>query len=91
MIIAILALSSKPFTFTAVIAARAPRPPIASFMALHWSLWLFQIIMVGSGPRTNHIPVPFLGYTISPELLGVRAALQFVLFVVFFYFGYLKK
>jgi len=38
-----------------------------------------------------HIPVPFLGYTISPELLGARAALQFVLFVVFFYFGYLKK
>jgi hypothetical protein len=37
------------------------------------------------------IPIPFLGYTISPELLGVRAALQFVLFLVFFYFGYLKK
>jgi len=27
--------------------------------------------------------VPFLGYTISPELLGARAALQFVLFLVF--------
>jgi hypothetical protein len=26
-----------------------------------------------------------------PELLGARAAFQFVLFVVFFYFGYLKK
>jgi hypothetical protein len=38
-----------------------------------------------------HIPVPFLGYTISPELLGARAVAQFVLFVVFFYFGYLKK
>jgi hypothetical protein len=38
-----------------------------------------------------NIPVPFLGYTISPELLGARAALQFVLFLVFFYFGYLKK
>jgi hypothetical protein len=38
-----------------------------------------------------HIPVPFLGYTISPELHGARAAFQFVLFVVFFYFGYLKK
>jgi hypothetical protein len=35
--------------------------------------------------------VPFLGYTISPELLGARAVAQFVLFVVFFYFGYLKK
>jgi hypothetical protein len=29
--------------------------------------------------------VPFLGYTISPELLGARAVAQFVLFVVFFY------
>src|SRR5262245_59529185 len=37
------------------------------------------------------ISVPFLGYTISPKLLGARAALQFVLFSVFFYFGYLKK
>ena len=37
------------------------------------------------------ISVPFLGYTITPRLLGARAAAQFVLFVVFFYFGYMKK
>ena len=39
----------------------------------------------------HDIAVPFLGYTISPRLLGVRAAVGFVLFAVFFYFGYLKK
>jgi hypothetical protein len=37
------------------------------------------------------ISVPFLGYTISPRLLGLRAALQFVLFVVFLYFGWLRE
>jgi hypothetical protein len=37
------------------------------------------------------IPVPFLGYTISPNLLGARAVLQFLLFIVFFYFGWLRK
>jgi hypothetical protein len=39
----------------------------------------------------HNISVPFLGYIISPELLGARGAFQFLLFVVFFYFGYLKK
>ena len=37
-----------------------------------------QLLLVPLG-----ISVPFLGYTISPELLGARAALQFVLFLVF--------
>jgi hypothetical protein len=37
------------------------------------------------------ISVPFLGYTITPPLLGARAAVQFVLFVVFLYFGWLRK
>ena len=37
------------------------------------------------------IPVPFLGYTISPSLLGARAVLQFLLFIVFFYLGWLRK
>jgi hypothetical protein len=39
----------------------------------------------------HNIPVSFLGYTIAPGLLGVRAAIQFVVFVVLFYFGYVKK
>jgi hypothetical protein len=39
----------------------------------------------------HNVAVPFLGYTIPPRLLGVRSFVQFVLFLVFFYFGYLKK
>jgi hypothetical protein len=39
----------------------------------------------------QNIPVPFLGSTISPRLLGLRAVVQFILFVVFLYYGYLKK
>jgi hypothetical protein len=35
--------------------------------------------------------VRFLGYTITPSLLGLRALLQFALFIVFFYFGWLRK
>ena len=34
--------------------------------------------------------VPFFGYTITPGLLGLRAAVQFVLFVVFLYFGWMR-
>jgi hypothetical protein len=37
------------------------------------------------------VSVPFLGYTITPRLLGARAMVQFVLFVVFLYFGYVRK
>jgi hypothetical protein len=37
------------------------------------------------------VSVPFLGYTITPRLLGLRAAVQFVFFVVFLYFGWLRK
>jgi len=35
-------------------------------------------------------PVPLIGFTISPRLFGVRAAINAVLCGVFFYFGYLK-
>jgi len=34
---------------------------------------------------------PFLGITISPEFLGLRSLVGFVAFLVFFYFGYLKR
>lgn len=34
------------------------------------------------------ISVPFFGYRVSPTLLGWRAALQFVLFIAFGYFGW---
>jgi hypothetical protein len=38
-----------------------------------------------------NIPAPFMRFTFSPGFLGIRAAGQFVLFLVLFYFGYLKK
>ena len=37
------------------------------------------------------VSVPFLGYTITPRLLGTRAAVDFVFFVVFFYVGWLRQ
>ena len=37
------------------------------------------------------VSVPFLGHTITPRLLGARAVVQFVLFVVFLYFGWLRE
>ena len=39
----------------------------------------------------TRVAVPFLGYTISPELLGLRGAVHLVLFLTFFYFGYIKE
>jgi hypothetical protein len=39
----------------------------------------------------NGVSVPFLGSTITPRLLGVRAIVQFALFVVFLYFGWMKR
>ena len=37
------------------------------------------------------VSVPFLGYTVTPGILGLRGLGQFVLFVVFLYFGWLRK
>jgi len=36
------------------------------------------------------VSVPFLGYTISPQLLGLRASVAFAAFIVFFYLGWLR-
>jgi hypothetical protein len=36
------------------------------------------------------VSVPFLGYTITPMLLGVRAVFSAVLCVVCFYFGWVR-
>ncbi|MGO8943063.1 MAG: hypothetical protein ACLQJ7_05250 [Syntrophobacteraceae bacterium] len=38
-----------------------------------------------------HIEVPFAGFTMSPELLGFRGCIHFVLFLVTFYFGFIRK
>lgn len=37
------------------------------------------------------ISMTFWGFTISPQLFGLRAIISLVLFVVFFYLGYLRK
>ncbi len=39
----------------------------------------------------HDISLPFFGYTLTPQILLIRAMVGSVLFVVFFYFGYLKK
>ena len=39
----------------------------------------------------NHITVPFLGSSMSPEFLGIRGFIHFVLFLITFYFGFIKK
>jgi hypothetical protein len=47
---------------------------------------LFYLYLVGS-------PVPVVGahLAVTPTVNGVRAAVHAVLFVVFFYFGYIRK
>jgi len=39
----------------------------------------------------NNISLPFLGYTISPQLLGVRSIVNLILFGLFFYLGFIKR
>lgn len=36
------------------------------------------------------VPVPFLGFTLSPKMLGIRAAVGALFFAVFLYIGYIK-
>jgi hypothetical protein len=47
---------------------------------------LFYLYLVGS-------PAPVLGahLAVTPTVNGVRAAVHAVLFIVFFYFGYVRK
>lgn len=37
------------------------------------------------------VSVPFLGHAIPPGVMGTRSVVQFVLFVVFFYLGWLRR
>jgi hypothetical protein len=39
----------------------------------------------------NHVGVPFFGFTISPEFLGIRGCIHFALFLISFYFGFIRK
>jgi hypothetical protein len=44
-----------------------------------WYLWWY------------HISVPFFGLTMTPELLGIRGFIHFVLFLISFYLGFIRK
>jgi hypothetical protein len=37
------------------------------------------------------LSLPFLGFTITPTLFGIRAGVALVLFLLFFYLGWLRK
>ncbi len=37
------------------------------------------------------LSVPFLGYTISPEFLGLRTIVHTALFALCFYYGFLRR
>jgi hypothetical protein len=39
----------------------------------------------------NDISLPVFGYTMTPHVLGWRAVVSFVLFLLFFYHGYVRK
>jgi hypothetical protein len=39
----------------------------------------------------THLAVPFLGFTISPEFLGLRSIIHFVLFLICFYIGFIRN
>ena len=39
----------------------------------------------------TNVSVPFLGYTITPDLLGVRAVVSFALSVLLFWLGWVRK
>jgi len=38
-----------------------------------------------------HISVPFMGTSMSPEFLLIRGFIHFGLFLITFYFGFIKK
>ena len=38
----------------------------------------------------THLAVPFLWFTISPELLGLRSIIHFVLFLICIYIGFIR-
>jgi hypothetical protein len=37
------------------------------------------------------VSVPSFGFTVSPRLVGLKGAVQFVLFVIFFHFRWVRK
>ena len=38
----------------------------------------------------SKISVPFIGYTFSPNLIGIKTVIDFVFFALFYYLGFIK-
>ena len=67
-------------------------------MSINWkevSKFLSGAFFVSAGVNMyfylTHVAVPFLRFTISPELLELRSIIHFVLFLICFYFGFIRK
>lgn len=56
-----------------------------AFFVTAGASWYFSQIHVA-------VPFPFFGFTqMSPEFLGIRGFIHFALFLISFYFGFIKK
>ena len=56
-----------------------------SFFVTAGASWYFSWLHVT-------VPFPFFGLSsMSPEFLGIRGFIHFALFIVCFYFGFIKK
>jgi len=56
-----------------------------AFLVTAGASWYFSLFHVA-------VPFPFFGYTtMSSEFLGIRGYFHFVLFLITFYFGFVKK
>jgi len=67
-------------------------------MKINWKdVWKFLsgAFFVSAGTNVyfyfTNTAVPFLEYTIAPELLGLRSVVHFALFLIVFYYGFVKK
>jgi len=67
-------------------------------MKINWkevSKFLSGAFFVSAGVNVyfywTHLAVPFLGFTISPKVLGLRSIVHFALFLICFYVGFIRK
>jgi hypothetical protein len=56
-----------------------------SFFVTAGASWYFYLLHMS-------VPFPFFGFTtMTPEFLGIRGFIHFALFMISFYFGFIKK
>jgi hypothetical protein len=65
-------------------ASRACKVSSGAFFVTAGASWYFSWYHIS-------VPVPFFGRTITPEFLGIRGFIHFALFLISFYFGFIKK